>query len=93
MKSPASKKGNHMSTLRNAMKGLIVAGSLLVASTTLAGDITSDRQQLSLQDRTSLADRKGQVTLVEGETMEQATAHLCSCLSAKDQHGASGHQR
>ncbi len=60
---------------------------------TLAGDITSDQRQLSLQNRTRGADRKGQAIPVENETVNTVTAQLCSCASAKEQHGASGHQR
>jgi hypothetical protein len=82
-----------MSTLHSAVKGLIIAASLLAASTTLAGDITSDRQQLSLRSHTGASERKGQATPVENDAMESATAQLCSCASAKDPHGVSGHQR
>jgi hypothetical protein len=82
-----------MSSLSNALKGLLIAGSLLAANGTPAGDVTSDRQQLSLQDRTKVADRKGQATPAERQTMEPATTLLCSCASAKDQHGAFGHPR
>lgn len=82
-----------MSTLSTALKGLLIAGSLLAASATPAGDITSDRQQLSLQGRASAADRKGQATPVEGDALKPAKAQLCACASAKDPHGASGHQR
>ena len=82
-----------MSTLSNAVKGLLIAAALLAANATMAGDITSDRQQLSLQDRTRGADRKGQAIPVESEAVKSATAQLCSCATAKDQHGASGHQR
>jgi hypothetical protein len=81
-----------MSTIRSAMKGLLVAAALLAANATLAGDVTSDRQQLALQERTRGTDRKGQATPVESETMKSATAQLCACSTARDQHGASGHQ-
>jgi hypothetical protein len=82
-----------MSTLRHAVKGLIIAGSLLAASATPAGDVTSDRHQRSLQNQTTLADGKGQATPPESEGLKSAMAHLCACAtSAKDQHGASGHQ-
>ena len=73
-----------MSTLSNALKGLLIAGSLLAANATPAGDVTSDRHQLSLQVRAGVADR----TPVEGNAMK-----ICSCASAKDTHGTSGLQR
>ena len=82
-----------MSKLSYALKGLIIAGSLLAASATPAGDVTSDRQQLSLQRHAVAADRKGQATPVENDAMKSAMAQACSCASAKDPHGAAGHQR
>jgi len=82
-----------MSTLSNVLKGLLLAGSLLAAGATPAGDVTSDRRQLSLQRHEGPSDRKGQATPAEDDAMKSATALLCSCASAKYPHGASGHQR
>lgn len=75
-----------MFTLSNALKGLLIAGSLLAASATPAGDVTSDRQQASLQGRAGNADRRGQANPVESDAMKQAVAQLCSCASATDPH-------
>jgi PBP1b-binding outer membrane lipoprotein LpoB len=82
-----------MSTLSNALKGLVLAGSLLAASATPAGDVTSDRQQLSLQRHQDPSDRKGQATPVENDALRSASAQRCACASAKDPHGAIDHQR
>lgn len=83
-----------MSTLSNALRGLLIAGSLLAANTTPASDASADRQILSLQDRTRAADRKGPATPVDGDAMKSATAQPRSSASAKDaQHGAPGHRR
>lgn len=73
-----------MFTLSNALKGIVIAGSLLAANATPASDVSSDRRQAALQGRTSAADRRGQAIPVESDGVKQAQTQLCSCASATD---------
>lgn len=81
-----------MPTLRIAVGGLLITAALLAASTTLASDVSSDRRQLSPQDRTRVADRRGQASTLEREPMKSANDRLCACATtmAKDH---AGHQQ
>jgi hypothetical protein len=71
-----------MTSLRIAVKTLLVVGTLLAANTTLAGDISSDRRQASMQP--TATDRRSPTSTQAQQTPHAPGTQACSCrLCAK----------
>ncbi len=71
-----------MFTVREAVRGLVVAGALLAASATLANDVTSDRHQASLRVKEPTTDQKATAAEHDGVHAKMNGAHPCTCSQA-----------
>lgn len=66
-----------MTSLRIAVKALLVVGTLLAANTTLASDVSSDRRQASLQP--TATDRRTPTSTQAQANPAAPSAQACSC--------------